>query len=94
MSSRSEDLSDAGGAEESRPLPIRKIDWRSHAEGLALQEQTRILDTAAVKLDVVGAIAGGTPHQIIVCHLVRHGDLRLMKNRHGNMMVKWDTFRP
>ena len=66
-------------------------------EDLAQQEQTcghRMWNNAAVEVDVVGAIAGGTTYHIIVCPLVRHGDLRLMKNRHGNMMVKWDTFRP
>ena len=68
-------------------------------EDHAQQEQTcihRMWNNAAVEVDVVGAIAGGTPHQIIVCHLVRHGDLRLMKIRqtNGNMKVKWDTFRP
>ena len=69
------------------------------SEALAQQEQTYIhqmWNSAAAEVNVVGAIAGGTTHQIIVCHLVQHGNLRLMKIHltNGNMMVKWDTFRP
>ena len=68
------------------------------SEALAQQEHTymhQMWNSAAAEVNVVGAIAGGTPHQIIVCHLVRHGDLRLMKNHqtNGNMMVKLGIFR-
>ena len=77
-------------------MPQRCLLGHQMLEDLAQQEQTCTTTNAAVEVDVVGAIAGGTPHQIIVCHLVRHGDLRLMKIRqtNGNMKVKWESFRP
>ena len=45
---------------------------------------------AAVEAIVVGAIADGTTQQRIVCRLVQHGGLRLMKNHqtNGNMKVQ------
>ena len=75
----------------------RCLSGHQMSEGLAQQKHTcihRMWNNAAAEVDVVGAIAGGTTYQIIVCHLVQHGNLRLMNNHNGNMMVKWGTFRP
>ena len=67
-------------------------------EGPAQQEHIlghMMWNTAVVGPIAVGKIADGTTYQSIVCRLVQHGSLRLMKDHqtNGNMMVKLDTFR-